>query len=86
MLRADLARRATLSLRGRPIGVDLYGLGGREAALALARLGLTPSDVNLVDLPPERAADALAEGSSTRPSWSRRMRRAWKPRATPPAG
>ena len=63
VLRAgSLARRAPLSLRGRPIGVDLYGLGGREAALALARLGLTPSDVNLVDLPPERAADALAEG------------------------
>jgi len=62
VLRADLARRATLSLRGRPIGVDLYGLGGREVALALARLRLTPSDVNLVDLPPERAADALADG------------------------
>jgi NitT/TauT family transport system substrate-binding protein len=62
VLRADLARRATLSLRGRPIGVDLYGLGGRDAALALARLRLTPSDVNLVDLPPERAADALADG------------------------
>jgi len=62
VLRADLARRPDLSLRGRPIGVDLYGLGGREAALALARLRLTPSDVNLVDLPPDRAADALADG------------------------
>jgi NitT/TauT family transport system substrate-binding protein len=62
VLRADLAGRPALSLRGRPIGVDLYGLGGREAALALARLRLTPSDVNLVDLPPERAADALADG------------------------
>jgi NitT/TauT family transport system substrate-binding protein len=62
LLRADLARRPGLSLRGRPIGVDLYGLGGREAALALARLGLTSSDVNLVDLPPGPAADALADG------------------------
>jgi NitT/TauT family transport system substrate-binding protein len=62
VLRPDLARRATLSLRGRPIGVELYGLGGRDAALALARLGLSASDVNLVDLPPERAADAMADG------------------------
>jgi ABC-type nitrate/sulfonate/bicarbonate transport system substrate-binding protein len=62
VLRADLARRSALELRGRPIGVDLYGLGGREAALALARLRLAPSDVNLVDLPPDRAADAMADG------------------------
>ncbi|HEY7063073.1 MAG TPA: ABC transporter substrate-binding protein [Chloroflexota bacterium] len=62
MLRPDLAQRPGLSLHGRPFGVDLYGLGGREADLLLGRLRLSQDDVYLVDLPPDRAAAALAEG------------------------
>ena len=37
------------------------GRGGRNLALALARWGMRDSDLFLVDLPPERAAEALAD-------------------------
>ena len=62
LLRRDLARLDAASLRGRPIGSDLYGPGGRNVTLALARLGLARPDVYLVDLPPDQAAEALADG------------------------
>jgi NitT/TauT family transport system substrate-binding protein len=61
VLRADLAGLAPAQLRGRAVGVDLYGPGGRNLALALARWGMLDTELFLVDLPPERAADALAD-------------------------
>jgi NitT/TauT family transport system substrate-binding protein len=61
LLRPDLAQRASLDLRGRPIGAALYGNGGRNMALALAALELASDDVYLVDLPPHQAAEALAQ-------------------------
>ena len=62
LLRPGLARPDALNLRGRPVGVDRYGPAGRNVTLALARLGLAPEDVYLVDLPPNVAADELAAG------------------------
>jgi NitT/TauT family transport system substrate-binding protein len=61
LLRPDLTQRAPLDLRGRPIGAALYGNGGRNVALALAALELGSDDVYLVDLPPNQAAEALAQ-------------------------
>jgi len=62
LLRPTLSPPPALDLRGRLVGAELYGPGGRNMALALARLGLTPDDVQLVDLPPEAALQALAAG------------------------
>jgi ABC-type nitrate/sulfonate/bicarbonate transport system substrate-binding protein len=61
VLRADLAGLSPAQMRGRALGVDLYGPGGRNLALALARWGMRSEDLFLVDLPPERAAEALAD-------------------------
>jgi NitT/TauT family transport system substrate-binding protein len=61
VLRSDLAGLSPARMRGRAVGVDLYGPGGRNLALALARWGMRDSDLFLVDLPPERAAEALAD-------------------------
>ena len=61
LLRADLAPRAPIDLRGRPIGAPLFSSGGRNVTLALAGLGLGRDDVYLVDLPPDQAAEALAQ-------------------------
>jgi NitT/TauT family transport system substrate-binding protein len=61
LLRPDLTGVSAQTLRGRPIGADLYGPGGRNVLLALTRLGLTRQDVYLVDLPPDDAARALGE-------------------------
>lgn len=60
LLRRDLARQPLLDLRGRSIGADLYGPGGRTVARALERLGVPLERVELVDLLPQQAADALA--------------------------
>jgi NitT/TauT family transport system substrate-binding protein len=62
LLRPDLAAQPGLSLRGRPVGGDIWGPGGRALSLLLARKGLTLDDVHLVDLFPDQAAAALAEG------------------------
>ncbi len=61
LLRPDLAGLKPAQVRGRAIAVDLYGPAGYTFDLALARLGLHRRDVYVVDLPPERAAEALGE-------------------------
>jgi len=64
VVRRDAGIRRLADLRGHRVSLDQEGSGSRvDALLVLDAYGLGPDDLDVVDAPPQEAADLLREGA-----------------------